>query len=73
MAEALCDPGGTRTHNLQNRNLTFYPLNYGARLRIEDGRMKKFMYEGLRCKDRNLGNGHWTSGNIDINLKLPKA
>lgn len=24
------DPGGTRTPNLQNRNLIFYPLNYGA-------------------------------------------
>ncbi|GEM_PF-6588817 len=22
----LSDPGGTRTHNLQNRNLTFYPI-----------------------------------------------
>ena len=30
----FCDPGGSRTHNLQNRNLTFYPLNYGARLNI---------------------------------------
>lgn len=29
-----CDPGGSRTHNLQNRNLTFYPLNYGAGYRI---------------------------------------
>ena len=28
--KCLCDPGGTRTHNLQNRNLIFYPLNYGA-------------------------------------------
>lgn len=27
------DPGRTRTCNLQNRNLTFYPLNYGARER----------------------------------------
>jgi hypothetical protein len=25
------DSGGTRTHNQQNRNLSFYPLNYGAR------------------------------------------
>lgn len=25
------DPGGTRTPNFQNRNLTFYPLNYGTR------------------------------------------
>ena len=22
-------PGGTRTPNIQNRNLTLYPLNYG--------------------------------------------
>ena len=29
-SKLFCDPGGTRTHNLQNRNLTFYPLNYGA-------------------------------------------
>ena len=27
----ICDSGGTRTHNQQNRNLPFYPLNYGAR------------------------------------------
>ena len=26
----ICDSGGTRTHNQQNRNLPFYPLNYGA-------------------------------------------
>jgi hypothetical protein len=26
----FCDSGGTRTHNQQNRNLPFYPLNYGA-------------------------------------------
>jgi hypothetical protein len=25
-----CDSGGTRTLNPQNRNLIFYPLNYGA-------------------------------------------
>ena len=26
-----CDPEGTRTLNPQNRNLIFYPLNYGAK------------------------------------------
>ena len=25
------DPGATRTPNQQNRNLSFYPLNYGTR------------------------------------------
>ena len=25
-----CDPGGTQTHDLQNRNLSFYSLNYRA-------------------------------------------
>ena len=25
----LCDPGEIRTLNQQNRNLSFYPLNYG--------------------------------------------
>ena len=25
-----CDPGAIRTPNQQNRNLPFYPLNYGA-------------------------------------------
>jgi hypothetical protein len=28
----LGDPGATRTPNQQNRNLSFYPLNYGTRL-----------------------------------------
>ena len=28
-----CDPDGTRTHNLQNRNLAFYPIE----LRDHDG------------------------------------
>ena len=27
----FCDPGATRTPNQQNRNLSFYPLNYGTR------------------------------------------
>jgi hypothetical protein len=26
----FCDPGATRTPNQQNRNLSFYPLNYGT-------------------------------------------
>jgi hypothetical protein len=30
----ICDSGGTRTHNQQNRNLPFYPLNYGARIEL---------------------------------------
>lgn len=25
-----CDPGAIRTLNQQNRNLSFYPLNYGT-------------------------------------------
>jgi hypothetical protein len=29
-ADPRGDPGGTRTHNPQNRNLIFYPLNYRA-------------------------------------------
>ena len=29
---SIGDPGGTRTLNPQNRNLIFYPLNYGAGL-----------------------------------------
>lgn len=27
---SICDPGWTQTSDLQNRNLTFYSLNYGA-------------------------------------------
>jgi hypothetical protein len=30
METLVCDPEGTRTPNPQNRNLIFYPLNYGA-------------------------------------------
>ena len=26
----LCDPAGTQTQDLQNRNLTLYSLSYGA-------------------------------------------
>ena len=26
----FCDPGAIRTPNQQNRNLSFYPLNYGT-------------------------------------------
>ena len=28
--KSACDPGATRTPNQQNRNLSFYPLNYGT-------------------------------------------
>lgn len=31
LSAAFSDPGGTRTPNRQNRNLLFYPLNYGAK------------------------------------------
>ncbi len=31
MINPCCDPEGTRTPNPQNRNLIFYPLNYGAK------------------------------------------
>lgn len=30
-ASALCDPGGTLTHDLQNRNLTFYTTELRSR------------------------------------------
>ena len=30
-------PGGTRTHDLQVRNLTLYPLSYGRTLPAESG------------------------------------
>ena len=29
------DPGATRTPNQQNRNLSFYPLNYGTIISIK--------------------------------------
>ena len=32
----MCDTGGTRTPNQQDRNLSFYPLNYGAFLEKTD-------------------------------------
>ena len=28
----ISDPGGTQTHDLQNRNLTLYSLSYGTLL-----------------------------------------
>lgn len=28
MAYLVCDPGGSQTHDLQNRNLTLYSLSY---------------------------------------------
>ncbi len=31
-------PGGTRTHDLQVRNLTLYPLSYGRTMLREDWR-----------------------------------
>ena len=31
----FCDPDRTQTCDLQNRNLTFYSLNYGAGLQLQ--------------------------------------
>ena len=38
-----CDPGGIRTHNLQNRNLLFYPIE----LRSQSCKKKKVESEGV--------------------------
>ena len=37
----ICDPGAIQTHDLQNRNLTFYSLNYGAILFMRGQKYKK--------------------------------
>ena len=31
----LCDPAGTQTQDLQNRNLTLYSLSYGAFIAVQ--------------------------------------
>ncbi len=54
MRRPLCDSGGTRTPNRQNRNLLFYPIELRSHLRVQ--RYKMFMNT---TKKRVTLSGSW--------------